>query len=48
MNRRTTLVLATLFAVILAYVGLFESKGPTTRERGEQAGRVLGHVALAR
>ena len=44
MNRRTTLVLATLFVVVLAYVGLFEAKGPTTRERGEQAGRVLGRL----
>ena len=44
MNRRTTLVLATIFVVILAYVGLFEAKGPTTRERGEQAGRVLGRL----
>lgn len=42
MNRRTTLVLAVVFAAILAYVGFFESKGPTTKESGERASRVLG------
>ena len=42
MNRRTTLVLAVVFAAILAYVGFFESKGPTTSENGQRASRVLG------